>query len=105
MATTINRIIDLFHVQDKSGPQEFAIGFLVKSLFISKISYMIDGVKTRVVNKLGRHMRKLSILNKIETIGSAWNPFLSSEEGPAEEYFTEFLKKFHLKIPGLQETP
>ena len=67
----INRIIDLFHIKDISDPQEFALGFLVKSLFINKISYMIDGVKNRVVNKLGRHEKNPDILNNVEMLGSA----------------------------------
>ena len=71
LSPIINRIIDSFHIKDISDPQEFALGFLVKSLFISKICYMIDGVKNGVADKLGRREKNRNILNNVEMIKSA----------------------------------
>ena len=71
LSPVINRIIDLFHIKDISDPQEFALGFLVKSLFISKICYMIDGVKNGFTNKLGRRGNNTNILNNVKMLGSA----------------------------------
>ena len=67
----IDRIIDLFHIKDISEPQKFAIRFLIKSLFISKICYMIDGVKSEIANKLGRREKTPNILYNVEMIRSA----------------------------------
>jgi len=67
----INKIIDLFQFEDINDAQEFAMGFLVKSLFISKICYMIDGVKNGVINKLGRCDINTNILNNVDMLGSA----------------------------------
>ena len=67
----INRIIDLFEFKDINDSQEFAIEFLVKSLFINKISYMIDGAKNRFANKTGLHEQNINILNNVKLLGSA----------------------------------
>ncbi|MDY6791552.1 MAG: hypothetical protein SWH54_09810 [Thermodesulfobacteriota bacterium] len=66
-----NKIIDLFQFEDINDAQEFAIEFLVKSLIINKISYMIDGVKNRLANELGRYKKNLNILNNVKMLGSA----------------------------------
>ena len=71
LSPVIDRIIDLFHIKDISDPQEFAMGFLIKSLFISKICYMIDGVKNGFTNKLGRRGNNTNILNNVKMLGSA----------------------------------
>lgn len=67
----INRIIDLFQFEDINDPQKFAIGFLIKSIFVNKISCMIDGVNNGVVNELGKHEKNLNILNNTEMLESA----------------------------------
>lgn len=67
----VDRIIDLFHIKDISEPQKFAIRFLIKSLFISKICYMIDGVKDGIANELGRREETPNILNNVDMIGNA----------------------------------
>ena len=71
LSPIIDRIIDFFHIKDINDPQGFALGFLVKSLFISKICYMIDGVKNGVANKLGRGGNNTNILNNVKMLGSA----------------------------------
>ena len=71
LSPVVNRIIDLFKFEEKNDAQEFALGFLIKSLFISKICYMIDGVKKGFANKLGRRDNNTSILSNVEMLGSA----------------------------------
>lgn len=71
LGPAVDRIIDLFHIKDISEPQKFAIRFLIKSLFISKICYMIDGVKNGIANELGRREETPNILNNVEMIGNA----------------------------------
>ena len=71
LSPIIDRIIDLFHIKDISDAQKFALGFLIKSLFINKICYMIDGVKNGFANKLGRRDNNANILNNIDMIGRA----------------------------------
>jgi len=71
LSPVVNRIIDLFEFKDINNAQVFAIEFLVKSLIINKISYLIDGAKNRHVNELGRHKTNLNILNNVEMLGSA----------------------------------
>lgn len=71
LSPVIDRIIDLFDIKDISESQKFALGFLIKSLFINKICYMIDGVKNGFANKIGLRERNINILNNVEMIGSA----------------------------------
>ncbi len=83
LSPVVNRIIDLFKFEEKNDAQEFALGFLIKSLFISKICYMIDGVKKGFANKLGRRDNNTSILSNVEMLGSAGGCIMAA----AKRYF------------------
>jgi len=43
----INELFDALRIRDLSGAQEFAIGFIIRGLIISKITYMIEAVRNR----------------------------------------------------------
>ncbi len=43
----INELFDALGIRDLNGAQGFAIGFLIRGLIISKITYMIEVVRNR----------------------------------------------------------
>ncbi len=52
IAPVIEEILGEFHSEDISVPQEFAIGFLIRGLIISRITYMIEGTNNRTIMML-----------------------------------------------------
>jgi hypothetical protein len=61
----IQNIIRLFHIKNLTLSQEFALGYLIRGLIISKITYMIEKIKTETTNVENQ------VFNGIETIGNA----------------------------------
>lgn len=55
-----------------SGAQEFAIGFLIKGLFISKITYMIEMVKNTVNDEVKvKEDKDENYLERVKPLGNA----------------------------------
>jgi hypothetical protein len=48
----INELFDALGIKDLSRAQEYAIGFLIRGLIISKITYMIEAYKGRSKNRI-----------------------------------------------------
>ena len=46
----IKELFDALKIQDLSGAQQYAIGFLIRGFIISKITYMIEAYKSRSNN-------------------------------------------------------
>lgn len=51
IAPVIAEIFDAFQLKDLRGAQEYAIGFLIRGLFISKITYMIETLRSLINDK------------------------------------------------------
>jgi len=65
----IAKIFDVLKLEGLDASQKFAIGFLIRGLFISKIAYMIEVLKNRSIEK---HIASDSnILSGIEPLGNA----------------------------------
>ena len=70
----VNVVEELFEILDLKNlnrAQELAIGFLIRSLFIAKITYLINGVKNMVIQKLHLESQDTNILSHLEWSGSA----------------------------------
>ncbi len=52
IAPVVNDVLKAFEFNGLSAAQEFAIGFIIRGLIISKITYMIEGVKNRTTDML-----------------------------------------------------
>ncbi len=61
IAPVIEEILEEFHSEHISVPQEFAIGFLIRGLIISRITYMNEGTNNRTI----------TILDHLEPLGTA----------------------------------
>ena len=71
IAPVIRNVFDSLQLKSLSGTQEFAIGFLIRGLFISKITYMIEGVKNRGSDKTSSGEETTDILRDLEPLGTA----------------------------------
>lgn len=70
IAPVTNKILDSLYQENLSAAQRFAIGYLVRGLFISKIIYMIEFYRNLSGNRAGFTNEKSS-LEDIETVGRA----------------------------------
>jgi hypothetical protein len=61
----IQDIIRLFEIKNPTPAQEFALAYLIRGLIISKITYMIEKIKTETMNYENQ------LFNGIDTIGNA----------------------------------
>jgi hypothetical protein len=66
-----NDLLKFFQCDELNASQEFAIGFLVRELLISKIAYMVDGIRNMAIQKMCRKEQDPYIINHIEAVGSA----------------------------------
>jgi hypothetical protein len=71
VAPIIRRIFEILDLKDVSGAQEFAIGFLIRGLIISKITYMIEMMKNKAANKTDSGQKNTDILFNLEPLGNA----------------------------------
>jgi hypothetical protein len=71
VAPIIKRIFEILDLKDLSGAQEFAIGFLIRGLIISKITYMIEVINNKVSGKTNSGKKNTDILFKLEPLGNA----------------------------------
>ena len=71
IAPAVNGIVVSFDIKNMTEPQKFALGYLVRGLLISKITYMIEAVKNIYIkNNLQIEVEK-DILCDIKPIGNA----------------------------------
>jgi hypothetical protein len=70
IAPVINKILDSLYQENLSAAQRFAIGYLVRGLFISKIIYMIEFYRNLSGIRAG-YSKEKSSLEDIETVGHA----------------------------------
>jgi hypothetical protein len=65
----ISEIFEMLATKHLDTTQEFAIGFLVRGLFISKIAYMIEVLKNRTIEQ--NIEKDTNMLSGIEPLGNA----------------------------------
>jgi len=70
IAPAIREILDLLLHESQTAPQKFALGYLVRGLFISKIIYMVEFYKN-LSAKHGNTDEKGHDLKDIEPLGHA----------------------------------
>ncbi len=71
IAPVIDEIFQLLQIKDLSVPKQFAIGFIIRGLFVSKITYMIEAFKNRTINKVNSGYENIYSIENIEPLGSA----------------------------------
>jgi|GEM_PF-640786 predicted transcriptional regulator len=75
VSPVIKKILDLLEQERMSPAQQFAVGYLVRGLFISKVIYMIEFYKNLSGNRLEieeqKHDGKERNLKDIEPMGHA----------------------------------
>ena len=71
VVNVVEELFEILDLKDLNRAQELAIGFLIRSLFIAKISYFINGVKNMVIQKLHLESQDTNILSHLEWLGSA----------------------------------
>ena len=67
----ITKIFESLDVKGLNSAQQFAIGFLIRGLFISKITYMIEVVKNKATDKTNSGEEDTNILKDLEPRGTA----------------------------------
>jgi hypothetical protein len=70
-APVIKEIIDLFGFRELSQAQEFAIGYILRGLIISKITYMIEKSKSQGAGKIDSKRKESYNLNRMKPVGRA----------------------------------
>ncbi len=69
ISPVIDELFDILQIKNLDEGQRFALGFLIRGLIISKITYMIEALKNKLVTiDLGR---RDSLIRNIEPIGNA----------------------------------
>jgi hypothetical protein len=67
----VKEITQVFEFRELSNAQAFAIGYLIRELFISKIVFMTELLKHQSVIEYGSEPVADNILNHMEPIGTA----------------------------------
>lgn len=73
----LKRLFDLLHLKDLSAPQEFTISFLIRELFIAKITYTIELAKNMMISTMNTTeqqsdlLNQNDILNHLDPLGNA----------------------------------
>ena len=65
-----NELFKFLNYEGLNASQQFTIGFLIRELFISKIAFMIDGIRNMALRKMYLQDQDAHILNHIDVIGS-----------------------------------
>lgn len=71
IAPVINEIIEKFEFRGLRNDQAFAIGYLIRGLFISKITYMIEVLKNKSNIEYKHEDSANNMLNFMKPIGNA----------------------------------
>ena len=71
IAPVVNEIFAALKLKGLSGSQEFAVAFLIRGYIISRIIYMIEGLKRRSLNKTYLEDEGPKIIDSIEPLGNA----------------------------------
>ncbi len=64
-------LLKFLQCEELNESQKFAIGFLIRELFISKIAYMTDCLRNRFVHNVYQQEQDAHILSYMEVLGSA----------------------------------
>lgn len=67
----IEQIFESLQFKGMTGAQKFAIGFLVRGLIVSKITYMMKTVKNQVTEKIDSGQEDEYGLEHLEPLGTA----------------------------------
>lgn len=71
IAPVIDRVIKSLGIEGLSGAQQFAIGYLVRGYMISKITYMVENLKSKTYRRSDSRDGKEDIFNGKGTWGNA----------------------------------
>ncbi|MBW1741182.1 MAG: hypothetical protein JRJ42_08630 [Deltaproteobacteria bacterium] len=71
VAPVIKEIFDAFQFKALNDAQAFAVGFLIRGLIISKITYMIELIKNQTMSKKISEESETDILEHLEPAGTA----------------------------------
>jgi hypothetical protein len=71
VSPVVEQIIAAFAFEKLNDPQKFALGYLIRGLLISKITFMIEASKNRALNPTKQSTCHNNLLHRMETIGSA----------------------------------
>jgi hypothetical protein len=65
----VQQVFEILHIENLSEAQTFALGFIVRGLIISKITYMIEALKNKLISLDVR--KKDPLIKDIEPMGRA----------------------------------
>lgn len=71
ISPAVERAVSLFRWKAATDAQAFALGYLVRSLFISKLSFMLTSLKHETGKTLGDPPDGFGTLDEIDPIGRA----------------------------------
>lgn len=71
IAPVMEKILQLFEFKNSSGEQEFAFEYLLRGLFVSKITFMIELKKNLDLKAIATAKTSNEILSKARPIGNA----------------------------------
>ena len=70
IAPVIQKVFNILKVDQLNEAQTFAIGYIVRSLIVSKITYMIEALKNKMI-VMDVHEKKDYLLKDMEPLGHA----------------------------------
>jgi hypothetical protein len=71
IAPVMEKILQLFEFKNSSGEQEFAFEYLLRGLFVSKITFMIELKKNLDLKEIVTAKASNEILSKARPVGNA----------------------------------
>ncbi|MBW1741612.1 MAG: hypothetical protein JRJ42_10855 [Deltaproteobacteria bacterium] len=71
VAPVIEKVFESLQLKHLSGAQAFAIRFIIRGLIISRITYMIEAVKSKMIRKVNSGEQDTDMLNHLEPMGNA----------------------------------
>jgi hypothetical protein len=71
IAPITREIINSLEIKDLDPAQEFALGYIIRGLFIAKLTYMIEAVKNQLSESNGKNDPYTRILNRTDPAGTA----------------------------------
>lgn len=71
ISPVVEDIIQTLQVDSLSESQIFALGYLIRGLLVSKITYMIEKLKNQLIEKIIADCRRNESLSDVETLGNA----------------------------------
>lgn len=71
VAPAIGEIVEKLGIEGLNPGQEFALGFLIKDLLITKIVYMVESYRNRLLTNSKKRERASQDLSRVDPVGNA----------------------------------